>query len=643
MSNQRVILCGGLTIPDGETTGASIDLRLAGKDSNIALKISDISRKMVSNIPPVLVDLLEIAAYVYCADQATPRGGSGAKDIGAKWRRQFHFHVPVREPDLWSSETVLAALRNGLGFLSDDEYEFRFEKMTAPPPVTEYLDFGGDGGAGFQADEVLLFSGGLDSLGGAVQEAVVGKKKVALVSHRSAPKIASRQKELLADLVKYCPSRPFHVPVWVHKQNSRARDFTQRSRSFLFAALAVVVARIFGLWRIRFYENGVVSVNLPIASQVVGGRATRTTHPQVLNGFSDIFTALFEKPFVVENPFLWLTKAEVVRSIRDAGCGDVIRYTTSCTRVRESETLKTHCGECSQCLSRRFATLAAGCSDQEDPEEMYSLDLLTGARSPGTSRTMIESYVRTAKRIKDMSDMAFFSEFGESHRVTQHIRGLSVDTAASQLLDLHKRHATEVWDVIIKGFKDCAEEITDGTVPKDCLLILALPEEYKRSPVLGETTVEPLLILDEIRDGESNRALLARIVGRFRFDGVNKKIGSRELFFTYLLFKSTRGHIVDGEQITVVPAGDVVREFLQWSKDGYLRFSGEDRNRPHDRIQKMWREFVIQIEKEENLKKIFTNKHKDIDGQKLYGLLLRPTEKQILISSVSSLFQNQSA
>lgn len=39
---------------------------------------------------------------------------------------------------------------------------------------------------------------------------------------------------------------------------------------------------------VRFYENGVISLNLPVCAQVVGGRATRTTHPRVMRGFQDI-------------------------------------------------------------------------------------------------------------------------------------------------------------------------------------------------------------------------------------------------------------------------------------------------------------------------------------------------------------------
>jgi hypothetical protein len=42
---------------------------------------------------------------------------------------------------------------------------------------------------------------------------------------------------------------------------------------------------------------------------------------------------------------------------------------------------------------------------------------------------------------------------------------------------------------------------------------------------------------------------------------------------------------------------------------------------------------------EKKLKDLFTNNHRDLNGQRLYGLRLRPNEKQILISNLSSLFQ----
>jgi hypothetical protein len=120
-----------------------------------------------------------------------------------------------------------------------------------------------------------------------------------------------------------------HFPVLLTRHEPlRVQEHTQRSRSFLYAALACVVARLFGKTRIRFFENGVVSINLPISEQVVGARATRTTHPVVL----ERFRRFFGEPIEVENQFIWKTKADVIRSIVDRGCGSIIKHTASCTR-----------------------------------------------------------------------------------------------------------------------------------------------------------------------------------------------------------------------------------------------------------------------------------------------------------------------
>jgi hypothetical protein len=173
---------------------------------------------------------------------------------------------------------------------------------------------------------VVLFSGGLDSLAGAISELVGIERCVALVSHQSAPKIVSRQRDLVEALRAHVGRhRLFHVPVWANKDKAVGKEFTQRSRSFLYAALGFVVARMFGLTRIRFFENGVVSLNLPIVPHVLGARASRTTHPQVLSGFSKLFSALVNESFTVQNPFLWNTKTDIVRMISEHGCAELIR------------------------------------------------------------------------------------------------------------------------------------------------------------------------------------------------------------------------------------------------------------------------------------------------------------------------------
>src|SRR5262245_12354095 len=141
-----------------------------------------------------------------------------------------------------------------------------------------------------------------------------------------------------------------------------------------------------GLDELRFYENGITSLNLPPSAQVVGARASRTTHPRVLAGFRTLMTALCGKPFAVESPFQWDTKADVVRRIADAGCGGLIRLSTSCGHTWALRTrTHTHCGVCSQCIDRRFAILTAG-QGANDPADGYAVDLLVGERQDGEEK-----------------------------------------------------------------------------------------------------------------------------------------------------------------------------------------------------------------------------------------------------------------
>lgn len=481
---ERAILCGGSPSPPRVKPKNVLRLRLGDGDADVKLKIADITRRLASDVPDVLTDLVEIASYIYCADQALTRGGDGAIVVGRNWRRRFSFHIPVRVPDIWSSGPVVTALRDTLTFLSDDdEYEFHFSKHKEPAPMQQYLELAPGADDISEIDEVLLFSGGIDSLGGAVIEAVREKRRTALVSHRANPKISSKQKLLFQDLRAMCPeNKPFHIPVWVQKGEALDREYTQRTRSFLYASLAAVVARAFGLRRIRFYENGVVSLNLPISEQVVGGRATRTTHPQVLNGYAALFRLLTDGAFEVENPFLWLTKGEVVDVIGDAGCSTLIKHSVSCTHTRDMTRIFTHCGRCSQCISRRFATLASKYAES-DPAEMYKVDLLVGERTKNIDLTLVESFVRSAADMKTMNEYQLLERFGEVSRVLRHLSPLTADEVAQGVVRLHQKHATEVSTVLDSALSQHSTDLLEEKLPSTCALILAVPEKYKTAVV----------------------------------------------------------------------------------------------------------------------------------------------------------------
>lgn len=483
----RIILCGGAPKPPRAKREHLLELRLGNDEEDVTLRITDITNRLSSELPDELTDLVELASYIYCADQAITRGGDGVVAFGRNWRRRLSFHVPVRKPELWSSKPVVAALQNTLGFLSEDEYEFHFYKQRSPEPMQTYLELAAGTEAADALDEVLLFSGGLDSLGGAVIEAVRDRRRIALVSHRANPKINSKQKLLVDDLRTHCTGpKPFHIPVWVQKGQALDREYTQRTRSFLYAALAAVVARAFGLSRIRFYENGVVSLNLPISEQVVGSRATRTTHPQVLNGYAALFGLLTSSDFKVENPFLWHTKGEVVDIIGDNGCSSLIQHSVSCTHTREMTQIFTHCGVCSQCISRRFATLASRYADH-DPAEMYKVDLLTGEREKDKDVTLLESFIRTAMCMRMKNELQLAESFPEMSRVLRHVPPLTADDVAARIVRLHQKHAAEVGGVLESALARHSAQIVAQALPRTCAIILAVPEKYRTANAAGAT------------------------------------------------------------------------------------------------------------------------------------------------------------
>jgi hypothetical protein len=93
------------------------------------------------------------------------------------------------------------------------------------------------------------------------------------------PNIFFCSKPAFHELLGQFPQQLFHIPVWINKDKNFGREPTQRTRSFLYAALGTVVGSSIQAGGVRFFENGVVSLNLPVAGEVMRSRASRTTHP----------------------------------------------------------------------------------------------------------------------------------------------------------------------------------------------------------------------------------------------------------------------------------------------------------------------------------------------------------------------------
>lgn len=479
MPERHLILCGGI---DGtKRSGVKVHrLRLGKGSGEISLDVGAITEKMLQKLPPVMHDLLKIATYVYVADQAISRGGVKSFDYAEKWNRDICFEIPVQEIDLWSNDEIKSLLEETLSFVSGDTYTFNFVKRP-PSPFPEFLNFKADAEPDYKFDEVVLFSGGLDSFTGAVDEVIANNKCPVLVSHQSNNKMVSLQCRLYDYLAGLRPLglKPLHVHVMINKDKRLTRDTNQRTRSFLFATLGAVVANAFSLKRVKFYENGVTSCNL---SWDFGGptwqaRATRVTHPKFMNLLSNLVSALIDDDFCFENPYFSKTKTEVCLKLKELHHEPYISETRSCAKSVYHKP-QTHCGTCSQCIDRRFATLAAECAEY-DPDWLYVLNIFTDNLDSIHDRAMAAGFAGFATRLEKMSIDDFVTKYSsEVYEIAKYIPSVNRDEAMRAIFNLHYRHAQKVNSVLDTAIGEQIAPIRKGILPDTCLLSMVARKEH---------------------------------------------------------------------------------------------------------------------------------------------------------------------
>jgi hypothetical protein len=211
----------------------------------------------VYHLPARVLDLLEIAGYVFAADRCTARGSKVAVEYQA-WARHMAFYVRVRDYDFWSDRKVKKALSEALEFVTGDaEYTFEFEPGHSTPPtgLFDRAEFSVQPGS--KGIAVTLFSGGLDSLCGTLDLLAATDRKVVLVSHHSQPGTVHTQRELAQALKSSYSDRLVHYTFECTLRKFHAREETQRTRSFLYTSIAYAIASAYGERTFHVYENGV--------------------------------------------------------------------------------------------------------------------------------------------------------------------------------------------------------------------------------------------------------------------------------------------------------------------------------------------------------------------------------------------------
>jgi 7-cyano-7-deazaguanine synthase in queuosine biosynthesis len=294
-------------------------------------------------------DLLVVASTIFACDLAFKRGER--ENIS----RSIEVTVPV--VNLQAFERVKNILEYFLFVLSHDSWTFNFERAKGTPEGTNDWPKGNG--------KTLLFSGGLDSLAGAVDLIdELGPENVQLASHITANLVTKSSQDQLADyLTKKYKKAPQRIVVRTGGRNHKSltfpadsdREETQRTRSFMFLTIAALAARRTGHSKlVMIAENGQMAIHLPLSAARIGAFSTHTAHPEFVAQVSEFFTQLLEYPITIENPYLYRTKGEVVEKLASSH-QSAVAISVSCWRGSRLGKSFNHCGQCIPCLIRRIA------------------------------------------------------------------------------------------------------------------------------------------------------------------------------------------------------------------------------------------------------------------------------------------------
>lgn len=283
-------------------------------------------------------DFLSIALAVFAADRFVLRANSDDS-----WTRVIHLDVAVHDPEPWAGQVdrLAAALR----FLTGDIWSVRLRTGGQAGPVKQ--------GSFTDRDCVCLFSGGMDSLLGAIS--LVDEQRRPLLVSQGSPKEIKPQKYLA--LALGLDAHRFEGRV-----NERWRapyEPSTRARSILFFAYGVVAASALNLDEVIVPENALIAINPPFTRRRTGSLSTRTTHPHFLSELSAILAAA-GTGVAIRNPFAAKTKGEMIAEVDRDNLPQLLAASYSCGKGKR---LNAQCGRCIPCLIRRASFARAGIVD----------------------------------------------------------------------------------------------------------------------------------------------------------------------------------------------------------------------------------------------------------------------------------------
>ncbi|TPG44145.1 Qat anti-phage system QueC-like protein QatC [Flavobacterium pectinovorum] len=332
-------------------------------------KVFDFTTDFVS----VKFDFFLISAIVYGVDNLLNR----AIYSNDGWTRDIEVEFPVNNLAVWNGKED--KLKQTLDFLTGDNWQISFREIedvdlfqprTNRRKVPNYDKN--------LIKSVSLFSGGLDSLIGVIDELekLSNGERILLVSHfdSKSPGPNGDQRKLLRHLMTQYPNKIY----WVQSKlalsrkdidgNSVSIEKNYRSRSLFFIGLGIYLSSTDEL---IIPENGTISINYPLTPSRVSSLSTRTTHPYVLKNIQELLVEL-RLSTVIHNPYTFKTKGEMfIECTNQIFLKSIYTDSVSCGKRGfrqfhfDNPNENHSCGRCMPCVYRRAALNKAG-MDNED-------------------------------------------------------------------------------------------------------------------------------------------------------------------------------------------------------------------------------------------------------------------------------------
>lgn len=374
---------------------------------NVKFTMDSLESYFFARWEPDAWDALLVAAAVEFADRTKRRPAY-------TWRRHFALRIPVHNPRLWNSSKVETSLRDGLEFLTGDEWRFEFLARKKDAERPEQIQLNLDP----LVEAVIPFSNGLDScaVAGLLQRRLGNKLvRIRLGSGLDEGKKLSRERKAFT-----------RIPYDISPGEKPFAESSARSRGFKFAVISGIAAYLSNATKIIVSESGQGALGPSLVTVGQAGEDYRS-HPLFTRRMESFLKALLGYTVTYEFPQIWNTKAETLRQFVDECKDSSWAQTRSCWQQNRQTGVDEkwrHCGICAACMLRRLSIRAAGLEDAKDAYVWENL----------SAKTFEAGAAPTFEKRKITKAMREYAIAGTLH--LDHLAGLLGSAVNAPTLDL---------------------------------------------------------------------------------------------------------------------------------------------------------------------------------------------------------------